>query len=733
MLTTGVDTLTGTANNDTFTANPTTVIDPSNGTVSPVDTLQDLDVINGGAGIDTLNVTLATIVGATPVMTSVENVNVTLKAAATLDLADATGVTTVTIQGSTAAGATGIVDNVGAAALAVKNQNQDASFGGSTATALDLTVKNVNDGAATPGVRVVAVDSAVADTATSLTLNVTDSMIDLDSTNNDAYKTVTVNATGTNTVDLTDVAAVATDLTVAGTGSVDFSNVALTALTDLTVANGGVTVDTTGGALEEVTTGSGADDITAVGSVLTKASLGAGDDELSVVGTAVTGVLKATAVIDLGAGDDTITLAAAPAKGATIAGGTGTDTIVMSVADYGTVSTTYTTAERAKISGFEVLGFSDELADTKTYSLSTFTGITSAVLQQGIENSGTATLTNIGANATIEIAGTLDTDATTPANGTGDGELVGTLKADTSADNVTLILNADYTDDNTATAAVAKATYTATVSLAQVENITIDAIGNDLAAPFTPVAGYKADFVDYTAVLDGSDELETLTITGNQKVTFASTVDMTSLTTIDASANTRGVTIDVSKAANDGTAELITIIGSSAADKITGSKNADTITVGAGNDIVESSLGADSITFGAGIDTYKLVAEDNSTLAKMDTITGFTANTIGQGTNGAATSAGADKTDLTLLNGDLIDLSAFGGTSIDVLVVTNAANAQTFIANNANAAVANKFDIAAAFDSSSSQLYLDIDANGVIDSVIELAGVTTIDEAAFVI
>lgn len=659
-------------------------------------------------------------------MTSVENVNVTFKNAATLDLDDATGVTKVTIQGSTAAGATGKVDKVGAAALAVKNQNQNATFDNSTATTLALALENVGVVPAGTTQKQITVDIT---TNAATTVNVTANNANADITSL-AAETMTIAATGANIINLSDDVVV--DLTITGAGSVDLSDTALTKLETLTVGNGGVTVDTLGGALKEVTTGSGADDITAVGSKLVSASTGAGDDELSVV----TDALGATAVIDLGAGDDTITLAAAPAKGATIAGGTGTDTIVMNVTDYGTVSG-YTTAEKAKISGFEVLGFSDELAASGTYSLSALTGITSAVLQQGIATAaaaGTAAkLTNIGANATIEIAGTLDTGTTN----TGDGDLVGTLKTDTSADNVTLILNADYTDDEN-TATVAKATYTATVSLAEVENITIDAIGNDLAAPFTPKADYKADFVDYTAKLDGSDELETLTITGNQKVTFASTAAMTSLTTIDASANTAGVTINVGSAAADGTAELITIIGSSAADKITGSKNADTITVGAGNDIVNSSLGADSITFGAGIDTYKLGASEDSTLAKMDTITGFSANTIGQGTNGAADKTGADTSDLTdatLVNGDLIDLSKFGGAgkTIDVLVVTNAADAQTFIANNANATVANKFDIAAGFDSSTSQLYLDIDADGIIDSVIELAGVTTIDEAAFVV
>ena len=49
MLTTGADNLTGTSGNDTFTAS----VGGNN------DTLQSDDVIGGGAGTDTLDVTLA--------------------------------------------------------------------------------------------------------------------------------------------------------------------------------------------------------------------------------------------------------------------------------------------------------------------------------------------------------------------------------------------------------------------------------------------------------------------------------------------------------------------------------------------------------------------------------------------------------------------------------------------------------------------------------------------------
>jgi S-layer protein len=55
MLTTGADILTGTAGNDTFTANAAVVINPANGEQNLTATMQAVDVIDGGAGVDTLN------------------------------------------------------------------------------------------------------------------------------------------------------------------------------------------------------------------------------------------------------------------------------------------------------------------------------------------------------------------------------------------------------------------------------------------------------------------------------------------------------------------------------------------------------------------------------------------------------------------------------------------------------------------------------------------------------
>jgi len=166
-------------------------------------------------------------------------------------------------------------------------------------------------------------------------------------------------------------------------------------------------------------------------------------------------------------------------------------------------------------------------------------------------------------------------------------------------------------------------------------------------------------------------------------------------------------------------------------DDVYGSSGSDTINLGDGDDWVVSSGKADTITLGAGKDTYLLWNVSNSTIAARDVITDFQANTVGQGAGGTVNSQGANTT-LSARNGDVIDLSWVDGslTGIRVGVFSNAADAQTFVQNgNLDAHTW----VNAALDSTTGFLYLDVTDDGVVDSVIQLTGVTTINEAAFVI
>jgi hypothetical protein len=115
-------------------------------------------------------------------------------------------------------------------------------------------------------------------------------------------------------------------------------------------------------------------------------------------------------------------------------------------------------------------------------------------------------------------------------------------------------------------------------------------------------------------------------------------------------------------------------------------------------------------------------------LAIRDVITDFSANTYGQGTAGAANSSGATAT-ATLMTGDVLDFNAAPDMEkIAVGVYANSADATTFLQNNGT----NTADtMGAALDSSTGNLYIDLDSNGTADMVIQLTGVTTLTSAAF--
>ncbi|RLA19793.1 MAG: hypothetical protein DRQ56_04600, partial [Gammaproteobacteria bacterium] len=289
-LTIDADVITGADGDDTINAIPA---QDQAGTL--IDTLQDVDILDGGAGTDTLNVTLVASNPAAKI-TDVENVSVrfTTNDGNNLDLIQAAGIESIAVQDSTK---TGGVSQVGGAALMVANQTTDVGFSESTATDVSLTVDTVSNGAM--GELNVNVDSSVPGTATSLTLNTTNSMVNVDSTNGSAaYGAATVNATGDNTVSLTGAAGSLGTLTVTGEGSVEFGNAlefdnAFSAVKTLTAEDGGVTVEltnntpgnTAGGLV--ATTGAGEDDLTVRGGNVKTVSVGAGDDAVTTTGDPV--------------------------------------------------------------------------------------------------------------------------------------------------------------------------------------------------------------------------------------------------------------------------------------------------------------------------------------------------------------------------------------------------------------------------------------------------------------
>ncbi len=710
-LTINQDNLTGTKADDTFTAGVATAADGT----TLVDTLQSIDQVIGGEGVDTLKATMNKAgAGTAPTLTGIENLEVrSTTATAGLTLSGATGLSKVTVANSTASAA---VNSVGAVAtLAVADQKTNVNFDGQTATTLALQFSNVGTVSATAPVQ-VAVDLGAATASKATTLNITTSTSNvevLDTTGANVATSATIAATGSNTLKLTDGLALAS-LTVTGSGSVDVSSVDLVKVATLTAGDGGVTFkngDSTATTFT-ATTGAGADTLTVDGDNVKTISTGAGADKV----TTATAALVATASIDLGAGDDTVTLHATPAAGVTLAGGEGTDTLAALTAGYEAIAA-FSSTNLAKITGFEALSITDVLADTKNLDLSKVSGLVS-FQTVGVAAAGTATVSNVGADATVTIKGDIATNT---------GGLTVTLKDATgTSDVLNLVVNSNYTENNDATATVQART--ATVTAAGVETINVTSSGTG-SATFTGATGNLADGSNNTLALTNT-ALTTLNISGAQQLTFNTADAQTKLATINAAANTAGVTISAA-ATTTATNAKITITGSAtAANTLTGSSNADTIVGGSKADSFTGRAGADTITGGAGNDTFVLTAAGDSTLVAMDVITDFSANTVGQGANGAATTAGAVAA-ATSRNGDVIDLTFATPTAIEFSVQTNASDAQTFIQNAATDGAVTAVN--AALDSSSGRLYIDANNDGTIDSVIQLTGVTTLTAAAFVV
>ena len=369
--------------------------------------------------------------------------------------------------------------------------------------------------------------------------------------------------------------------------------------------------------------------------------------------------------------------------------GGGTDTLAMDKTAYAAV-VAFGATDLAKITGFEVLSITDVIATADAaYDVSKIAGITSFKAAAGITTGNTATVSNLGVNSTVELAGAAGNNGTLTAN----------LKTDTTADTMTLKLNKDYIDDNNATIGAHAASHT--VVAATVETLNVVSTGN--MATITPVAGYKADLVTNTLTLDGSNALTSVVVSGNQALSFASTAAMTKLATIDGSSNTGGITFSGASAdmATPTTSVAMTIKGSlTAANTLTGTGHADTIIGGSAADTITGGAKGDTLTGNGGNDKFVFTAGDSVIgTGTVDKIMDFVANTLGNGTNGAADNTGAiiaGKTDATKLNGDVLSIVGNGTSkTIETYVASNASDATTFLANNSG-----KGNVYAALDSS---------------------------------
>jgi S-layer protein len=696
VLTTGVDTLTGTSGNDTFTA----------GDIAGAAVWTTGDSINGGAGTgDVFNViSNAAITSPTAAtVTNVETANLVSGTTGTsIDTSGWTGLTALNVSATKAitatAAATTAVSVTGSAATGTVTVN-----GGSTVavTSTDANGGTISVGATTASAGTVTVTSTGVAAGGTTGNNITvkgGTTVDITQIGGNAVNTTNtsgiVNVTGTaattavtvtatkvqtasatkagqvaNSVNIADVnngsataAGTITSATVSNFTTLSFGGNALTTLSvtggsgNIIIDNSGLTTATnktlgltingqTGGTLDDADiyttlniTGSGAaatlanitfgaatalnvggttavtaTSIAGLGALTSVTSTNTAGLKLgSAIGNSVTftggagndavTIGSTTKAITTGAGDDVVTTTtAAVGTGGSVAGGDGSDTIVMTsaLADGADNNATF----NSKFTGFEVLRLSDALGAATTLNLTGLNAVSKVELALGGADAATAVISNLVSGGTVQ----------TEASSTGINIQVKDA-AFNAADSLNLAIKA------------AAATTTGTVTAAGVETLAIS------AADATAAGG--AAVVHVISTLTAADATA-INVSGNNGLTITAATGSTKVATFNASGVVANGTADtgallavtytslntttaVSITGGAGNDVLTAAAGSTKVQTITGGNGADVITAGAANDIIdltETTAAADTFVF--------LTAASNG----VDTITGFAAGT----------------------------------------------------------------------------------------------------------
>lgn len=665
----GEDNLTGSAGDDTFIAS---VVQDNSG--ASANTLESIDNLDGGQGNDTLTATISGS-GPAPTLTSIENINLRFAEAKTVDLANATGVSVVKINNSSA---TGTVDKVGdAGTLAVSNQKQNATFAGSTATTLGLTLDAIP--ADDKGAIQATVDLG-GTKATTLNVTAKNANATVNDTGSTAA-TLTIAATGANQLKLTDTAKAATKVTVSGAGSVDLTAVDFSAALksfDASTNTGGVKAGFASTAALAAKGGDGADTFKFTSAI-------------------------ADSTVSLGKGDDTLFAGASLdklSKGAD--GGDGND--IVNIADGSKLDST----TAAYLTSFEVLDVSGGTGDYDV-SLNEFS---SAQIDEALGDALAGATKFVAApdTFTLNILSEAKTGADFAIGNTIDVELKddkGTT-AKGNSETFTLVAKMNDGDKND----VANGNIDAnTITVAGVENIKIDAT----TATIDGKADGEVKASDYTLTTKlVAAAAETITITGDASVDLSGATTIGVVNKVDASASKGDVTIDLS-----GHTKSVAYFGSEGVDTYTASTIGDNIYTGKGADLVTLTTGVRD-TFVLKANTDSQLTDDNedgkfdlTNDVGFDQITDFEVG----GTNAT----------------DRIDLTNFGftGTQRGVVDVSGKVDPTTTdlksIADLFNAPAGDR-GVAYSTDGTDTFVYIDVNKDGNFtvadDAVAKLVGVT---------
>lgn len=409
--------------------------------------------------------------------------------------------------------------------------------------------------------------------ATTLALNVDNLGVDAAGTIalGGVYTTLNLTAASDSAFELTG-AGVQT-LTVAGAGIADLGATALAALKTVTVTGAaGVKVASTTATAVNTSASTGHSTITIDGTKATYTG-GAGIDDVTL------STVAPTKAINLGAGDDSLTLeAGTDSSTGLLSGGDGTDTLVMVAAD--AASASLATAFATKISGFEKLSVTGSTTDV--VDLANLDNI-SYVISSG--NTTSLELNNFAADGTLELTGTGVLTTVVLADDTG------------TADALNIVTKAEAAE-----------------SFGKVVVTGIESV--NLTATDTKASSIQT----HTINLESAD-LKSVTITGNAKVDLTANTANVKLAMVDGSAMTASLT-----ASTNGTLTQ-TIKGGAGADTLTATGSGDVLIGGAGNDTLIVTGNLATLTGGAGNDTFN-VADPTTSVNGYATITDLTAGDI---------------------------------------------------------------------------------------------------------
>ena len=600
-------------------------------------TLNSGDSLDGGAGDDAL---VAVITGSvTPTsLTNIETVAFTTTTAATFDLSNATGVTTLTSQGATAAVTMSGIASDTTTMVRDTSLAHTVGFAGVTGSADSRSISVANVSSPT----VAVAGSLVVAGVETLTINSSGStanVLGIQASNPTAGALASVGPTtgATTTLNVTGAAGLTYGLLGSTITTVDASGLATSDGTGLTA--------TYSSANAAKITGSAGNDSFVVGSSSSADSINAG------------------------AGADTIRYAGqtflSGTGGDTIDGGDGTDALQILTGGIASIAvpTTYT------VTNVETITVTDTLAGTyipaaisaaaTAFNITGSTSNVGAVLNTGAAlTTAASTITGAAGSCSVGLGTSLATNA---AGRLGAFDLTIAATGTAITDSVTVTNNARVTGGAQLDVFSDAAAAGRNLAFTGYETVNIN---NGSVGGIQTLTGT----ISVTGSAGGTS-IEKLVVTGGNRfasgVISADIIDYSGITAAGTAytATTAAAFMTTGSTATTitGTASLDLLLGNtSTASSIDGGAGADSIVAGSGNDTVLGSAGADTITAGSGNDSI-LGGADNDTII-------FDGNLA----SGDVIDGGDGTADTLTVTSEISAAGAAGITNVEIIAATGA-------------------------------------------------------------